>query len=78
MAFKYCVIGETCYQYIRNNEDENNEKEKKFREEENIIPYQDYEMYSNFKGEKNNLNFTNFMEENNNEIIILSDNDKNT
>ena len=57
---KFCVIGETCYQYIRDEDDSNSEKEKKFRSEENIIPYKNYEMYDNFQGEKNNLNFTNF------------------
>ena len=60
MVFKFCVIGETCYQYIRDEDDSNSEKEKKFRSEENIIPYKNYEMYDNFRGEKNNLNFTNF------------------
>ena len=57
MVFKYCVIGETCYQYIRDNIDENDEKEKKFRLEENIIPYKKYEMSDNFKGIQDSLNF---------------------
>ena len=48
MEFKYCVIGETCYQYIKN-KDSNNEKENKFRQEENIIPFKKYEMYENFE-----------------------------
>ena len=59
MQFKYCVIGETCYQYIRNKEEENDEKEKKFREEENIIPFIKYEMYDNFDKKDNNLNLNN-------------------
>jgi magnesium-transporting ATPase (P-type) len=49
MEFKYCVIGETCYQYIRKNEEDNDEKEKKFREEENIIPIHKYEMFENIQ-----------------------------
>ena len=57
MVFKYCVIGETCYQYIRDENEEKDEKGNKFRMEENIIPYKDYEMYDNFIGAKNNLNF---------------------
>ena len=59
MQFKYCVIGETCYQYIRNKEEENDEKEKTFRQEENIIPFNKYEMYDNFDKKENNLNLNN-------------------
>lgn len=29
MEFKYCVIGDVCYQYMRGNPDENSEKEQK-------------------------------------------------
>ena len=75
MVFKFCVIGETCYQYIRDEEESNSEKEEKFRNEENIIPYRQYEMYDNFLGEKNNLNFANFLPKN--EIIISSQGDPN-
>ena len=71
MVFKYCVIGETCYQYIRDNLEENNEKEKKFRIEENIIPYKSYEMYDNFEGIKDSLNFNNKQKD----IIITSESD---
>ena len=70
MVFKFCVIGETCYQYIRDATEENDEKEKKFREEENIIPYKNYEMFDNFTFTKNSLNFNT-----NNEIIISSESD---
>ena len=70
MVFKFCVIGETCYQYIRDATEENDEKEKKFREEENIIPYKNYEMFDNFTYTKNSLNFNT-----NNEIIISSESD---
>ena len=52
MEFKYCVIGETCYQYI-NKKDSDNEKEKKFRQEENIIPFNKYEMYDIFTKKEN-------------------------
>ena len=70
MVFKFCVIGETCYQYIRDAIEEDNEKEKKLREEENIIPYKNYEMFDNFNSTKKSLNFNN-----NTEIIISSDSD---
>ena len=59
MEFKYCVIGETCYQYIRDIEEENDEKQNKFRHEENIIPFKKYEMYDNFEKTENNLNLNN-------------------
>ena len=45
MQFKYCVIGDICYQYMRGNEEENSEKEKNFRNEENITPFTGYQMY---------------------------------
>ena len=73
MEFKYCVIGEICYQYIRNIDDEINEKEVKFRKDENIIPYKDYDMYYNFIKNQNNLNFSSFGHDN--KIIISSEND---
>ena len=51
MEFKYCVIGDICYEYLRGNEDENSEKNKKFREEENIKTFKDYDMYKASQGE---------------------------
>ena len=57
MEFKYCVIGETCYQYIRKEEDDD-EKENKFRQEENIIPFKKYEMYENLEKKENNIRFS--------------------
>ena len=45
MEFKYCVIGDMCYQYMRGNEEENSEKEINFRYEENITPFTRYQMY---------------------------------
>ena len=45
MEFKYCVIGDTCYQYMRGNEEEKSEKEINFRKEENITPFDGYQMY---------------------------------
>ena len=60
MEFKYCVIGDICYQYMRGKEEENSEKEVKFREEENIITFEDYSMFnclhSNNKGNDNKIN----------------------
>ena len=57
MQFKYCVIGETCYQFLRDKEELNDEKQNKFRQEENIIPFLKYEMYDNFTKNETNLNF---------------------
>ena len=53
MEFKYCVIGDVCYQYMRGKEEENSEKEIKFRNEENIYPFTDYEMYETIYGKDN-------------------------
>ena len=75
MEFKYCVIGEICYQFIRNIKDETDEKEIKFRNKENIIPYKKYDMYDNFTKNKNNLNFSAFG--NNNKVVISSEKDPN-
>ena len=55
MEFKYCVIGDICYEYIRNKEAENNEKEKKFRQEEDIIPFHKYEMFEIFEKQNDNI-----------------------
>ena len=60
MEFKYCVIGDTCYEYIRNKEAENNEKDIKLREEENIIPFHKYEMFEIFEKENSNLKTNKF------------------
>ena len=54
MEFKYCVIGDVCYQYMRGNPEENSEKEKKFRNEENITPFNNYDMYRSIHGENKN------------------------
>ena len=59
MIFKYCVIGETCYQYIRDKEELKDEKDNKFRKEENIIPFQKYEMFENIEKNNTNLNLNN-------------------
>ena len=70
MEFKYCVIGDICYQYMRGKEEENSEKEQKFRNDENIIPYEKYEMFHNLYGNNNNNKFGN---KNYNGYIIKSD-----
>ena len=81
MEFKYCVIGEICYQYIRKNDEDNDEKEKKFREEENIIPFHKYEMFENIQKKensfyKNYLSSITLISESNPEIkLILDSND---
>ena len=45
MEFKYCVIGDMCFQFMRGNEEEESEKEINFRNEENITPFTQYQMY---------------------------------
>ena len=69
MEFKYCVIGDICYQYMRGKEEENSEKEVKFRSEENIIPFENYQMYQAINDNSNN----NFKKKNYNNYIIKSD-----
>ena len=55
MEFKYSVIGDVCYQYMRGNPNETTKKEKDFREQENIIPFQKYDMHKAITGENNEL-----------------------
>ena len=80
MEFKYCVIGDICYQYMRGKEEENSEKEQNFRNEENIIPFENYQM---FKAINDNIN-TNTNESPNNKgdesnrVIIYKENNINT
>jgi phospholipid-transporting ATPase len=56
MQFKFCVIGETCYQYIRNESNEGDEKEQNFRKEENIIPFHKYKMLQSVKNKDSKFN----------------------
>ena len=51
MEFKYCVIGDTCYQYMRGTPQEQTKKENEFRENENIIPFENYDMYKAISGQ---------------------------
>ena len=76
MEFKYCVIGDICYQYIQENHEENEKikKEEEFREEENIVPFQDYDMYKAISGEYNNKNFAGSIHRG---FIIKSESDPN-
>ena len=46
MMFKFCVIGDVCYEFIRENENGQTEQEITFREQEGIIPFQNNEMYT--------------------------------
>ena len=55
MEFKYCVIGDVCYQYMRGTPNESSKKEVDFREQENIIPFEKYDMYKAVKGENTKL-----------------------
>ena len=74
MEFKYCVIGDICYQYMRGKEEENSEKEEKFREEENIIPFEKYQMFrAIFAGDESLKN-----KEDDNKVIVYKENNINT
>ena len=75
MEFKYCVIGDTCYQYMRGKEEENSEKEQKFRKDENIIPFENYQMYRTIKSE---IDSPNNKIENANKVIVYNENKINT
>ena len=50
MIFKYCVIGDVCYEYLRS-EGVGSIEDMNFREEENIIPIHKYEMFENILDE---------------------------
>ena len=54
MMFKYCVMGDMCYQMIREGQNENNEEEKKIREEHNITCFYQNDMLYPEKFDKNN------------------------
>ena len=49
MQFRFCVIGDVCYEFLRGLEDESSPKNVKFREEENIITFQRLEMYNSIR-----------------------------
>jgi len=46
MQFRYCVIGDICYEFLRGLEDENSKHNVEFRKNENIITFQNMEMYN--------------------------------
>ena len=86
MGFKYCVIGDTCYEYnkykndIKFNESiSDQEKRKAIREEQDIIEigpkYAQKYVFSNSKIVKDDLNYTIKSKSNPQEIIQI-DNDK--
>ena len=67
MQFKYCVIGDICYEYLRT-ESEGSVKEINFRYDENIIPFRKYEMFENMLNENKMRNTAKY-----NDFIIKSD-----
>ena len=79
MQFKYCVIGDTCYQYMRGSVDENSKKEQDFREQENIIPFEKNDMYKATQGLNTNLTGSSYKgfilksDENPNNFVNLED-----
>ena len=63
MIFKYCVIGDICYEYVRT-EGEGSIEDMNFRDEENIIPFHKYDMFENVLDSqklKNASKFNNFI-----------------
>ena len=72
MQFKYCVIGDVCYQYLRGTKDETTKEQQEFREQENIIPFEKYDMYKATKGSNQNLTGSSYKG-----FILQSDRDPN-
>ena len=54
MMFKYCVMGDMCFQMIREGQNENNEDEKRIREEHSITCFYQNDMLYPDKFDKNN------------------------
>ena len=61
MKFKYCIIGDICYQYMRGTSDETTNEEREFRKQEKIIPFEKYDMYKVTKGPNPKLNYKGFI-----------------
>ena len=78
MEFKYCVIGDICYQYMRGKEEENSEKEQNFRNEENIIPFENYQMFKAINDNINTNESPNNKGDESNRVIIYKENNINT
>ena len=72
MQFKYCVIGDVCYQYLRGTADETTKEQQEFREQENIIPFEKNDMYNATKGSNPNLTGSSYKG-----FILQSDRDPN-
>ena len=73
MQFKYCVIGDVCYQYMRGAPDEKTKENIDFREQENILPFEKYDMYKATQGKIPNLTGSSYKG-----FILKSDQDPNT
>ena len=73
MNFKYCVIGDVCYQFMRGDNDEETKEQIDFREQENIIPFKKYDMYKASQGLVSKLTGSSY-----NGFIMKSDQDPNT
>ena len=78
MQFKYCVIGDICYEYLRTQE-EGSIKEINFRYDENIIPFRKYDMFDNMLDEnkmRNQSKYNGFIlkSKKNNSILLSLEN----
>ncbi len=60
MQFKFCVIGNTCYEFLRGGKEDNDEKNIEFRNKENIIPFNKYEMYEASRDNQPKLTISKF------------------
>ena len=63
MIFKFCVIGDTCYEYLRN-DGEGTIEEINFRDEESISTFHKYEMFENILDEnkmKSEIKYDNYI-----------------
>ena len=69
MQFKYCVIGDICYEYLRT-ESEGSIKEINFRYDENIIPFRKFDMFENMLDENKMRNASKY-----NNYILKSEKD---
>ena len=73
MNFKYCIIGDVCYQFLRGSSDETTKEQNDFREQENILPFNKYDMYKASQGLNEALTGSSY-----NGFIMKSDEDPNT
>ena len=70
MMFKYCVMGDMCYQMIREGQNEKNEEERKIREEHDIICFHENDML--YPDQFDEHNYNNYIVYSEDKTIFLS------